>query len=805
MCLRVNHRTHVNTFTLKHIIMLKNYLKITFRSLFRKKLYGAINILGLALGLASSFVIGTWVYQELSYDDHFENSEHIYRVGVNFFNVGDMAVGPPVFKSVVEEFPEVDAVTSINNLQSSVVIADDKEFTESRTFAADANFFDIFSFPFLHGDPATVLDYPNQVVVTAELAIKFFGETDVVGKSILIGEDEIPHTIVGVVAETKQKSHFTATMWTSMERDPKHTSWTSAQYYNYVLLNPNFTEADFTSRLHQLIKSQIYPSLNVSQHYEEWIEGNSAYKFIVSPLTDLYLKTNLRFDFFTAGNVTNVYAFAYIALFIILLAAINFVNISTARSSGRAKEVGIRKTLGSKRSSLVKQFLMESVLISLISLVLALGLSEFFLMLFEKATNINLMDSLYFGFGQIAIFIILAVLVGLAAGLYPAFYLSAFKPVSMLKNQFGGVSKSWFRNGLVVTQFTISTCLIIATGIVYQQLQFLQDKDLGFDTGNVMVIDNASQLGQQKESFKQNIESLVGIKNVSYSRRIPVGSSIWVKSFRTPEMSEGKPFQLFYGDEDYLNTMGFHLLEGRNFSKDLVGDTAAVILNKSAVRELGFTEPIGARLNDNLEVIGVVSDFNFESLHKEIEPAAIMYSETAERMALKIDGKQSGEIINKLNSAWQAYNLEEPMSYYFLDRRFQQTLNNERSLGKAVSLFAVFAIIISCLGLFGLSSYICEQRTKEIGIRKVLGAAVGTLVIFLNKDFTKLILISIALAIPVSYILMSNWLTNFAYRVEISPALFVAAAMLALIISWATVSGQSIKTALVNPVESLRN
>lgn len=785
--------------------MLKNYFKIALRNLFRKKLYGAINILGLALGLASSFVIGTWVYQELSYDDHFENSEHIYRVGVNFFNVGDMAVGPPVFKFVVEEFPEVDAVASINNLQSSVIIVDDKEFTESRVFAADANFFDVFSFPFLQGDPETALDNPNQAVLTEALARKFFGQTDVLGKNILIGSDETPHTIVGVVAETHQKSHFTATMWTSLKRDPDQTSWTSAQYYNYVLLRPGFTESAFTSRLNQLIKSQIYPSLNQSQPFEKWIEGNSAYKFIITPLTDLYLKTNLRFDFFTAGNSTNVYAFAAIALFIILLAAINFVNISTARSSGRAKEVGIRKTLGSGRVSLIKQFLAESVLISLISLVVALGLGEIFLLLFEKATSITLMDSLYLGFGQIAVFIGLATAVGLLAGLYPAFYLSAFKPVSMLKNQFGSVKKSWFRNGLVVTQFTISTCLIVATGVVYQQLQFLQDKDLGFDTENVVVIDNVSRLGNQQPSFKQDVTNLVGIKKASYNRRMPVGSSIWVKSFRTPEMSEGKPFQLFYGDDEYLNTMGFHLLEGRNFSRDLASDTAAVILNQSAVRELELIDPVGARLNSNLEVIGVVSDFNFESLHKEIEPAAIMYSETAERMALRIEGAQSGEIINKLNSAWEAYNLEESMSYYFLDRRFQQTLNNERTLGKAVSLFAIFAIIISCLGLFGLSSYICEQRTKEIGIRKVLGAEVGTLVIFLNKDFTKLILISIALTIPVSYILMSNWLTNFAYRIEISPVLFVLAGLLALLISWVTVSGQSIRTAFMNPVESLRS
>jgi putative ABC transport system permease protein len=784
--------------------MLKNYIKIAYRNLFRNKLYGAINILGLALGLASSFVIGTWVYQELSYDRHFENADRIYRVGTNFFNVGDLANGPEIFDAVAEEFPEVAVSTSLNRASTSVKI-DDQEFAESLAFEADKDFFDMFSFHFKKGNPETALDHPSQVVLTETLAQKFFGRQEAMGKTILIDEDEIPHTVVGIVAESGQNTHFTATMWISLERDPERTSWTSAHYYNYVLLNPGFTQHDLESRLDQLIEDEIHPSLGQNAPFEDWFTSSSAYKFSTTPLTDLYLKTNFRFDFFTSGNATNVYSFAAIALFIILLAAINFVNISTARSSGRAKEVGIRKTLGSGRATLVGQFLAESILMSLLALVLALGMGEIFLKLFEETTGIHLLNSLFIGPGQITVFIALAIFMGLAAGLYPAFYLSAFKPVSMLKNQFGGLKKSWFRNGLVITQFTISICLIVAVGVVYQQLTFLQNQDLGFDTENVLVIDNASSIGPQQESFKQEAESIAGISEVSYNRRMPVGRSIWVQTYRTPEMSEGKPYQTFFGDNKYLNTLGFQLLEGRNFSEEIAGDTAAVILNESAVRELELDDPIGTQLNDNLEVIGVVSDFNYESLHKPVEPAAIMYSTVADRMAIKMDGSRADAIIAGLENAWDAYNTGESMTYYFLDQRFQETLDNERSLGKAISLFTIFAIVISCLGLFGLSSYICEQRTKEIGIRKVLGAAVSSLVIFLNRDFTKLILISIAIATPMSYILMSKWLTNFAYRIEIGPLLFVMAGLLALLISWITVSGQSIKTALMNPVESLRS
>lgn len=785
--------------------MLKNYLKIAFRNLFRKKLYGTINILGLALGLASSFVIGTWVYQELSYDQHFDNANRIYRVGVNFYNVGDFAAGPEVFEPVVEEFPEVQKVTSMQRFQSLKLYLNEQTFVESPAFAADGDFFEVFSFPFLQGNPATALDQPNQVVLTESLAKKLFGEQEALGQIIEIGEEKTSHQIVGVIKETGHKTHFNMDMWISLERDPDASNWTSARLFNYVLLNEGFSKESFTARLDQLIKDQVFPSLNHGGPYEEWIQSNSAYKFITTPLTDLYLKTNLRFDFFASGNATNVYAFAVIALFIILLAAINFVNISTARSSGRAKEVGIRKTLGSNRKSLVMQFLNESVITCFIAFIIALGLGEIFLTLFQQITSIELLDAFYIGPEQILLFLSVTILIGITAGLYPAFYLSSFKPVSMLKNQFSGVKKSLFRNTLVVSQFTISTCLIVGTGVVYQQLNFMQNKDLGFSTENILVISNADQLGEQRASFKQEVKNLTGVTNAAYSRRIPVGQSVWIYTFQTAEMDDGIPFQSFFGDEEYLNALGFRLVEGRNFSKDIAGDSTAVILNRSAVQELGLENPVGTKLNRDQVVVGVVDDFNYESLHKLVEPVAIMFNPTGERLALKIDGANAEEILANLRNTWEYFDPEESMNYYFLDERFQQTLSNERSLGKAVTIFSVFAIIISCLGLFGLSSYLCEQRTKEIGIRKILGAAVSTLVIFLNKDFTKLVLISIAVAIPLSYILMSKWLANFAYRVEINPVLFVAAGLLALLISWATVSGQSIKTALMNPVESLRS
>ncbi|MEQ8523789.1 ABC transporter permease [Gracilimonas sp.] len=785
--------------------MLRNYFKIAFRNLTRQKLYASINIFGLALGLASFFVIGTWVYQQWSYDRHFDQSQQIYRVGVNFFNVGDMAVGPPVFDSVIEEFPEVALSTSLDMMGPITIKYGDKEIEQPGTFSADKDFFDIFSYQFLVGNPENALDEPNQVVLSESVAQKMFRTTDVLSKSVLIGDDEVPHTITGVIRENSLKTHFTTKVWLSLERDPEATSWTSASMYNYVLLRPGFTEDDLKNRLNKLIETQIYPTLNLTQPYEEWSETSSAYHFVVKPLTDLHLKTSLRFDFFTPGNATNVYASAAIALFIILLAAINFINISTARSSGRAKEVGIRKTLGSKRSALIKQFLTESVIISLIAFLIGLALGELFLKLFEQFTGIHLMDALLLNFGQVLVFTVVTLLLGLLAGMYPAFYLSGFNPISMLKNNFGGIRKSGFRNGLVITQFTIAISLIISTIVVFQQIQFLQEKDLGFETENVLVVNNISSLDNQQESFRQDILNLSGVQTASFSRRIPIGEGVWVRNLKTPEMSESTSMQVFLGDENYVGVMGFHLLEGRNFSRELASDSSAIILSTSAVKELGLTDPLGARLNDDLTVIGVVDDFNFQSLQNDIEPTAIIYSPSGGDLAIKINKANPNDLLSAIQSIWSAYDIAEPMSYFFLDEQFRQMFNNERALGKTITLFSIFALIISCLGLFGLASYICEQRAKEIGIRKVLGAAVSNLILLLNKDFTRLILISIALAVPLSYFIMNKWLANFAYKIEINPLIYLIAGLSTLLVAWVTVSGQSIKTAFLNPIKTLRS
>jgi putative ABC transport system permease protein len=783
--------------------MLKNYLKIAFRNIRGNFTYSFINIFGLAIGLASAIVIGLWVHQESTYDEHFENADRIVRVGVSFANIGEMAPGPEQFNEVVSPYPEVELTASLDPIRTETITVGSRDFEESNIFMADSNFFDMFSYRFLEGSSSSALKSPNTVVLTKELARKYFPNSNAIGKTIELGEEKTVYTITGVI-EKQGDSHIPAEIFLHFE-PADDTNWRSATFFNYVLLREGVSLEEFQDRLDLLIKNRVYPSLELNQPYEEWIQTSSAYQFIPMPITDIYLKSNLRFDLDTGGDETNVYIFALVSLFIIIIAGVNFINITTARSSNRAKEVGIRKTLGTGRYSLVTQFLAESVIICLIALIISFGLAETFLSVFEQYTGVELLNSLFNDTGQLVVITGIAILIGILAGLYPAFYLSSFQPVSVLKGDISLSKNSLFRNALVVVQFTIAIGLLSCTGLVYQQLQYMQTKDMGLDVKDVLVITNSNVIGDQKDSFKQQLLSQTGVVEASYNARTPAGTTVWVNSFRTREMEDGLPVQTFVGDYDYISTMGFQLIEGRNFSRDVAGDTAAVILNQAALKALNIEEPIGTQLNDNNKVIGVVSNFNFESLRNPIEPVAITLGDMNRRMAVKINSANVSDLLSQIQEIWRSYNFEEPMDYYFLDQNYAELVSREKVLARAILLFSVLAIIISCLGLYGLSAYICELRTKEIGIRKVLGATVSDIIVHLTKDFTKPVAVAIVVAVPLAFIVMYSWLSNFAFKIEIGPWVFIVSCLGGLAIAWITVSWQSFKTALMHPVESLRS
>jgi putative ABC transport system permease protein len=754
-----------------------------------------INIAGLAIGFASAMLIGIWVYQEWNYDRHYEGADRIYRIGVNFMSVGDLAVGPVQFTDYAREFPEVESATRISRPSQVLFRIDDKQFSESEVIYTDSAFFRVFSHSFLEGNPANALNRPNSMVITRSVAQKFFRGSPALDQTILVGEEKEPYIVTGVVADPVYKSHINARIWIGREYDAG-TNWLSASVYNYVKLKEDFDRASLDSRLYGFIESRISPTLpqNISVDYT----------FLPITITDIYLTSEARFEPSPTGSKSNITIFGAIAFLVLLIAAINFVNITTARSSTRAREVGIRKTLGSKREALVGQFLVESVMLSGIALLLSFGLAEGFLTLFEQVTGLKLVEKLITDRGILATVCLIALSTGLLAGVYPAFYLTAWKPVRVLKgNIFSPNGKIGFlRNGLIVVQFTISVCLIIGTAVIYKQLQYMQTSDLGFDKENVLVIGNTQPLEGQREFFKQALLEQAGVESASYTR-VPAGGDIWVASLRTPEMDEGLPMQNFPGDHDMISTLGFRIVEGRDFSLEFASDTSTVILTQKAVQALGLTEPLGTILNGHLEVIGVAADFHFQGLKDELEPAALTLNPDGISLAIRFTGNPQ-PVIGRAQQLWDEVAGSSRVDYYFLDERFEALLEKEKLLSKAVLIFSVLAIIISCLGLYGLSAFMTERRTKEISIRRVLGASMRDIVLMLNKSFTKTVLIAIVVSVPVATIIMNRWLEDFAYRIEIGVWVYAAAGVLAMAIALLTVSTQAIRAALVNPVESLK-
>lgn len=784
--------------------MLTNYIKITFRNIRRNFSYSLINVLGLAVGFATTLLIGLWVFQESGYDRHFDDSERIYRIGVNFMNIGDMAVSPVQLANHMRDYAEVEETGRLS-LQAVInFYIGDTEFNESRVYYADSTFFDVFSYTFEEGSAVSALDHPNSMVVSRSTADKWFGDGDAMGKTVELGSNRIPYTITGVVENPVHKSHIEADIWMSGPFTPQ-SNWYSANTYTYVKLKPGFNKSTLEDRLEDLKRSVIYPSLSVSAPYEEWAEAEGTYRFTAFPIQDIYLKSTLKFEPMAAGNENTVKIFATIAILVLVIASINFVNLTTARSSIRAKEVGIRKTLGTSRGSMIAQFLFESAMLSLIAFGISLALAELFLTLFESYTGFELLDSLFLSGTQFLTVLCIVILIGMAAGTYPALYLSSFLPVKVLKGDiFSPVrEKGFLRNGLVVVQFTISISLIISTIVITNQLQFMRTTDLGFNNEQLWVINNTGQLGDQKEVFRQRLLDLPNVQAASYNLRIPGGNSEWVTTVATEQMEQGYPMHSFHGDSEMIETLGFRIAEGRAFNRDRM-DGKSIMLNRKAVQVLELENPLGAIINDSLTVIGIVEDFNFASLKHQIEPVVITLNPEGNRLAVRFSGNP-GTLIEQASVIWAEMGAAGEIFDYIVDEQFEAMIQEEDLLARALLMFAVLAIFVSCLGLYGLSSFITERKTREIGVRRVMGAGVRDILLLLNRNFTRIVLISILISIPLAWYIMSQWLTNFAYKTEINLWVFIAAGGIALIISWVTVSGQSYRTAMLNPVESLRN
>jgi putative ABC transport system permease protein len=795
--------------------MIRNFLLVALRNVKRQLSYAVINVLGLSIGIACSLVIFLFVYGEWVHDKHYANGDRIYRIGISFFNMGNFAMGPEKLGDYLpQEFEGIEEFTRVSKFSNQLVNVKGETFKEL-VYYIDPAFFKVFSYEFVSGDPVNSMKNINSVILTESEAERLFHEKDVIGKIIELGKSKTPYTVTGIVKDNDHPSHLKASIWAYDKWETKpETYWTSAAVFNYVLLRKGVTPQDLEAALDRIIEKQVYPSsgaptANIS--LEAYKKDPNSVKFFVHNLRDIYLGSKLSLEMSPGGNESNLYIFSIIAAFILVLAAINFINLTTARATRRAKEVGIRKSLGTSRRKLIFQFLTESVMTSVIAMLLALAWAELFVIAFFWITGQTLSISLWDQWWNLVVALMFAVVVGLFAGLYPAFYLTSFVPAKVLKGFIHAPKQRSFRGVLVTFQFVVSTSLMICTGIVISQLHYIQEKDLGFSTENVVTFDNLFDLKENALLWRSEVMQNSKVVNASLHTGEPGNGSIMsFTKFQTPQMEEALTMNTYFADANFLEVMGIKLIEGRNFDPKLVSDTANVIINESAVRALGLKNAIGAEINKGMKVIGVVSDFHWESLRKEIGPVAILpFNEKKSdtkyfQLSVRFTGTGQS-IIQEGKQMWSKWIKDEPLSYHYLDDNFGDLLNKEMVFGRAIGFFTALAILISCLGVFGLAAYTTEQRKKEIGIRKVFGASMTRIYVLVNSYYMKVIIIAFVIAVPVATWCMQKWLDGFSYHTPIQPLIFAEAGVLTIFITLGCVGSLAWRAATLNPAEVLKD
>ena len=808
--------------------MFQNYFKIAIRNLWKNKGYSAINILGLAVGLATCLVIILFVVDEISYDRFYKNAGNIYRVNSDIKFGGNTLhitqTSDMMGQLLKKDYPQVQEYARIYNNNGSKLIKKGDEFiNEPRVAHVDSTFFRVFDLPAIDGDTKKALDEPNTVVVTESAARKYFNDVHVLGKTIeeKDGQSTTLYKITAVVKDIPHNSHLNFEFFFSMKNvEYQWGQATSHNFHTYIALRPGTDykafQKNFTAYIDKYVLPEARAFMNINS-MDEFRKAGNHLEYNLIPLTKIHLQSDYSFEITPPGNIQYVYIFGAVALFILLIACINFINLSTARSASRAKEVGIRKTLGTERKTLITQFLVESMITVVISLLIAITITWLILPFFNnvsgKSIDINeLLDPRI-----LTVIILLPFVVGLLAGSYPAVFLSRFNPITVLKgNTNTSYKKSNLRNALVVFQFTTSIILIIGTITVYKQLNYIQTKKLGFNKDQVLIINGTYGLGNNLQAFKDEILAMSGVKSGTISSFLPVSSSSRNdNSYSRDAVMDSKngiSMQTWTVDYDYIKTMGMEIVKGRNFSKEFA-DSNSTIINETTAKFLGYEDPVGQKLytfTDNnggkisYNIIGVVKNFNFESLREGVGPLCMRLGERGGLGSFKIDAGKAKDLVKLAESKWKTMTGGLPFSYRFLDDSFNDMYRNEQRIGKLAVSFAILAIFVACLGLFGLATYMAEQRTKEIGIRKVLGASVGNVVNMLSKDFIILVLISSVIAFPIAWWVMNNWLQDFAYRINIGWWIFVTAGVIAFLIAFITVSSQAIKAALANPVKSLR-
>ncbi len=788
-------------------ILLNNYFKIAFRRLGGNKLYSGINIIGLAIGIACCLILLAFVSNELNFDRFHKNADRIYRVLITDENSEgsetSAIITAAVAPSMQDDFPEVSAFTRFTLPESGFYNYEDKKIKTLNIFYSDSSVFDIFSFKLLKGNPKKALTEPNSVVLTPELSTKIFGDEDPVGKIIILnGKDQLK--VTGIIENSPSNSQLQYSClisFTSLLDKGLYLDWNGGvNYYAYVLLQeqtnletlkmkfPEFMDKHINNRLRKLGWT-LYLDLEL--------------------LTDIHLFSTASGELSTKGSISTIYIFSATAFVILIMACINFMNLTTVQASGRAKEIGVRKVSGANRNTLIGQFLLESFIYTFLAFLLSFVL----ILIFKPNLSAFLGNDLQLiylsNIKVIFIVTLILLIVTFGSGAYPAFYLSSFQPVKALKAQvFRSAATSSIVNNLVVFQFSVSIILIVCTWVIYNQLNFISNKELGYKKDNILVVSlNSENASKNYEVFKTGISGLAGIISVGASSEVP-GNDFTSNGYRPEGYETSIMFHALHIDTDYLSTMDMDILEGRNFIIDSKTDKEAILINESLANHLGWDDPIGKIIerNGKHEVIGMVKDFNYATLHQKIEPLLFTIKSWRgyRNVSIRISGDQIHDNVSKIESKWKEINSAEPFEYYFLDQSFDNFYKREQKLGDIFLVFSIIAIVIGCLGLFGLVSYTVKQRTKEIGIRKVLGANTSSLLLLLSRNYSIKVLLANLIAWPIAYYTMGQWLSGFYYHMDFSLSILFVSGLIAFVIALATVNLQTIRAARQNPTETLK-
>ena len=806
--------------------MLKNQLTIAIRNILRQKGYTFINIMGLCIGIACCVLILLYVQDEMTYDRYNEKADRIYRI-MTYGLIGPSefrgAVTPaPMGPAFVEEIPEVESAVRIRNFGFPVLRYEDKVFSEENFYWADSTIFDIFTIPFVEGNPDGALDKPNTMVMTESMALKYFGDENPVGKLIQL-DKRTDYLVTGVIKDFPHNSHFHFDFIGSLVSYQREFDdiWISNNFYTYVLLKKGATQSDLESKFPHLVEKYAGPQLleATGYTYQEILDAGNQYSWSAQPLTDIHLHSNIENEIEPNGNAQYVYIFLVVAFGILIIACINFMNLATARSTKRAREVGIRKTLGSTKTQLIAQFITEGVLLTFIALAFALILIQILLPFYNNLIEKKLTIDVLFSFQNIIVLILLTLFIGISSSIYPAFFMSSFNTSVILKGNIDSSSKPSrsLRSSLVVFQFGVSVILIAGTLVISNQLSYLQSKNLGFNKDQLVIIEKTDDIATQLKAFETELRSNPAILNVTNSTHY-IGQSFSSNAYRA-SAAENAPTHIIwqmFADENFLSTYQIKMAEGRFYSKEFGSDTTAIVINQAAAALFGYDDPIGKEIirvgptqeqSIKLKIIGILDDFNFESLHHSIKPLTIRLfrsNDFGRYVSVRIAHGNYQSTLGFIENSWKKFAGNQAFEYFFFDQEFNHLYISEQRTRSLMGVFSILAIFVASLGLFGLASYSAQKRTKEIGVRKVMGATVINIVLMMFRDTARLILIANIIALPVVYFLMRDWLQNFAYKIDVGWITLLVTVFIAFTIAILTVSYQAIRVALTNPADALR-